>query len=93
MATKESLIAAISRIWKAPVYADGKREKGISVEMVDAIRRAALESGIIAEDTPLTPQLAVIDAELERLNSQGIYPKLNKDLSFSEIEAELKKLG
>ena len=87
-----ALHAAIHRIWRAPVYQDRNRDNGISLEMVDAIRSAARAAGYIGEDAPLPGDLAEIDAELVRLNTKGVYPRLGKDVPLSEVAVELRKL-
>lgn len=87
-----ALHEAIHRIWHAPVYQDGNRDNGISLEMVAAIRGAAHAAGYIGPDAPLTGDLADIDQELVRLNAKGVYPKLGKDMSLSALADELRKL-
>lgn len=48
------LVAAITRIFRTRVYEDGKMAKGISVEMVGAINRAAEVAGITGPPHPWT---------------------------------------
>lgn len=87
-----ALRAAIGRIWRAPVYQDGNRDNGISLEMVGAIRAAARAAGYVGEDRPLMPKLAELEAEIERVNAKGIYPKLGKDMTVEAMTTELRKL-
>ena len=53
-ATRMELVEAIRAIYRAPVYAEHKRENGISLELVDAIRAAAELADIKQPDPPMT---------------------------------------
>lgn len=92
MSEVERLKEAIRCIWTAPVYQDGKRENGVSLHMVGAIRNAARAAGFIGEDRPLTPELAELEAELARVNERGIYPKFGASLSVADMITELRRL-
>ena len=46
----DRLREAISAIWRAPVYAGGKRESGVSIEMIAAIRCAVQVAGLCPLD-------------------------------------------
>lgn len=47
---RETLIAAIERVWKADVYEGREMRNGISLEMVKAIREAAVTAGLVEEE-------------------------------------------
>ena len=46
---RETLIAAIERVWKADVYEGRKMNNGISLDMVAAIHAAAVTAGLVKE--------------------------------------------
>lgn len=93
-ATAYELIDAIRVIYRAQVYEAGKRENGISLEMVAAICAAAELAGLKSSDvvTTLTPAMAEISALLELLADRGVYPKL-EGRNIVEWLSELRALA
>jgi hypothetical protein len=76
-ATVEQLVDAIKTIYHAPVYAEGKREFGISLQMIHAIHTAAQLAGIRpTEEPPVNPEEHEMADLLEVLEGRSIYPKL-----------------
>lgn len=92
MSEVAALQAAIGAIWRARVYQDGNRDNGISLDLIDAIRSAARTAGFIPADAPLTPAVRDLDAELQRLYAQGVYPKLAPGLTVHQMIGALRKL-
>jgi hypothetical protein len=73
----EQLRAAIAKIWHSQIYEGHKRENGVSVDLVEAIRSAALVAGLRGEDLPLSPTMIAVAEKLKELAARGIYPKLD----------------
>lgn len=70
------LIAAIAAIYRAPVYAEQKRENGVSLEFISALYSAAEVAGLKQASEPLSPVLSELSGLLEILEKRHVYPKM-----------------
>jgi hypothetical protein len=75
-AARAPLIAAIAAIYRAPVYAEQKRENGVSLEFISALYSAAEVAGLKQASEPLSPVLSELSGLLETLEKRHIYPKM-----------------